>query len=114
MSESESEIDYYRHELYRIAWRIQYRTRRDFKRQISTISSPELMEPSFSENSENKIVMQQYLNELTSKLGKRVIYEIYINDKTETQVALELQISQQAVSKWKKKMIQELYQKMNF
>jgi DNA-directed RNA polymerase specialized sigma subunit len=107
-------IDYYRQELYRIAWRMQYRSRRDFKRQISTVSSPELMEPSFSEKSENKIVMQQYLNELTSDLGKKVIYEIYVNDKTETQVAHELQISQQAVSKWKKKMLQELYLKVNF
>ncbi|MEK8217161.1 sigma-70 family RNA polymerase sigma factor [Paenibacillus sp. FSL L8-0463] len=107
-------IDYYRHELNRIAWRMQYRTRRDFKREVSVISAPELKEPSFCEKSENKIVMQQYLNGLSSELGKRVIHEIYVNDKTETQVARELQISQQAVSKWKKKMIQELYQKMNF
>ncbi|WP_151733463.1 sigma-70 family RNA polymerase sigma factor [Paenibacillus tengchongensis] len=107
-------IEYYRHELYRIAWRMQYRTKRDFKREVPIVAGPELMEPSFSEQSENKIVMQQYINELTSELGKRVIHEIYVNDKTETQVARELQISQQAVSKWKKKMIGELYQKMNF
>lgn len=107
-------INYYRNELNRIAWRMQYRTRRDFKREVSVLSTPELMEPSFSEKSENRIVMQQYLDGLSSELGKRVIFEIYINDKTETQVASELQISQQAVSKWKKKMIQELYQKLNF
>jgi hypothetical protein len=48
-----SAIEYYRHELSRIAWRMQYRAKRDFKRQ-------------------------------------------------------------QAVNKWKKKMIQELCQKMSF
>lgn len=47
-------------------------------------------------------------------MGKRIIYEIYHNDKTETQVAFELQISQQAVNKWKRKMIQEIYQRMKF
>jgi len=52
------------------------------------------------------------MNQLPSKIGKKVIYEIYINDKTEAQVAQELHISQQVVNKWKRKMIRELSRKI--
>ncbi|WP_081819838.1 hypothetical protein [Paenibacillus sp. UNC217MF] len=57
-------------------------------------------------------MLQHYMNQLPSKIGKKVIYEIYINDKTEAQVAQELHISQQVVNKWKRKMIRELSRKI--
>ncbi|KEO75987.1 sigma-70 family RNA polymerase sigma factor [Paenibacillus sp. FSL M7-0802] len=106
-------IEDYRRELYRIAWRMQYHTKRNRKREISLESKPNLFQTSFSEESDNKIMMQSYINRLRSEVGKKVIYEIYINDKTEGQVAKELHITQQAVNKWKKKALHDLCQMMS-
>ncbi|MEE4565828.1 sigma factor-like helix-turn-helix DNA-binding protein [Paenibacillus polymyxa] len=74
---------------------------------------PDLFQPSFAEESDNKIVLQSYINKLVCEASKKVIYEIYINDKTEAQVARELKITQQAVNKWKKKALRELCQMMS-
>lgn len=63
-------IDYYRLELYRIALRMQYRVKRDLKREVSTVSCPELVEPSFSEETDNKLVIKEYLEGLSSD-GKK-------------------------------------------
>lgn len=108
-----SAIEYYRHELYRIAWRMQYRAKRDFKREVPLASSPEPRTPSFSEQADNRLLVQHYLDGLTSEVGKKVICAIYLGDQTEAEVARQLNISQQAVNKWRKKMIQELSRKMN-
>ncbi|WP_416383380.1 sigma-70 family RNA polymerase sigma factor [Paenibacillus polymyxa] len=80
-------IEQYRRELYRIAWRMQYREKRDRKREVSMECSLDLFQPSFAEESDNKIVLQSYINKLVCEASKKVIYEIYINDKTEAQVA---------------------------
>ncbi|MGG4186691.1 sigma-70 family RNA polymerase sigma factor [Paenibacillus jamilae] len=106
-------IEQYRRELYRIAWRMQYREKRDRKREVSMECRPDLFQPSFAEESDNKIVLQSYINKLVCEASKKVIYEIYINDKTEAQVARELKITQQAVNKWKKKALRELCQMMS-
>ncbi|URJ60922.1 sigma-70 family RNA polymerase sigma factor [Paenibacillus polymyxa] len=106
-------IEQYRRELYRIAWRMQYREKRDRKREVSMECSPDLFQPSFSEESDNKVMLQSYINKLVCEASKKVIYEIYINDKTEVQVARELKITQQAVNKWKKKALRELCQMMS-
>lgn len=108
------EIDYYRKELKRIAWRIQYRAKRDRNREISIDNVHFTSEPTFSEHSVNRILVEQYIWALTSEVGKKVIYEIYIKDKQEAQVAREMKISQQAVNKWRKKMILQLSQMKNF
>ncbi|WP_025675548.1 hypothetical protein [Paenibacillus polymyxa] len=55
-------IEQYRRELYRIAWRMQYREKRDLKREVSMKCSPDLFQPSFAEESDNKIVLQSYIN----------------------------------------------------
>ncbi|AHM63984.1 sigma-70 family RNA polymerase sigma factor [Paenibacillus polymyxa] len=106
-------IEHYRRELYRIAWRMQYREKRDRKREVSMECSPDLFQLSFSEESDNKVMLQSYINKLECETSKKVIYEIYINDKTEAQVARELKITQQAVNKWKKKALCELCQMMS-
>ncbi|WP_152378638.1 sigma-70 family RNA polymerase sigma factor [Paenibacillus brasilensis] len=106
-------IEHYRRELYRIAWRMQYREKRDRKREVSMECSPNLFRPSFSDESDNRVMLQSYINKFACEASKKVIYEIYINDKTEAQVSRELKISQQAVNKWKKKALRELFQMMS-
>ncbi|MNJ63462.1 hypothetical protein D3C77_593640 [compost metagenome] len=53
------------------------------------------------------------INALPSSTGRTIIYKIYMQDKTEREVALELNMSQQGVNKWKRKMIQELSRMMS-
>ncbi|MDQ0492528.1 sigma factor-like helix-turn-helix DNA-binding protein [Paenibacillus brasilensis] len=101
-----------RTEIYRIAWRIQYRAKkiRNSERSFSEIKSNILASTVLTEN---KIWIQQLLNSLPPQ-GKSIIYKLYIEDLTEYQVAQQLHISQQAVSKWKKKMLRKLSQTVNF
>ncbi|MFC3788233.1 helix-turn-helix domain-containing protein [Paenibacillus sp. GCM10012307] len=51
---------------------------------------------------------------MPAHIGKQIILDLYINDKSEKQIAQELNISQQAVNKWKQKMLNTLNQKMSF
>lgn len=55
------------------------------------------------------MLIQQLMNTLPPQ-GKVIIYKLYIQDLTESEVANELKISQQAVNKWKRKMMQKLSQ----
>lgn len=61
----------------------------------------------FTKDSDNKILISQLLERLPLK-GKLIMEQIYIQGQTEKEVAHNLQISQQAVNKWKRKMIYEL------
>ncbi|MBX4151109.1 hypothetical protein K1X09_27750 [Paenibacillus lautus] len=45
--------------------------------------------------------------------GRTIIYKLFIEDLTEVEVAKQLHISQQAVNRWKRKMIQKLSQIAN-
>ncbi|MEC0089243.1 sigma factor-like helix-turn-helix DNA-binding protein [Paenibacillus macquariensis] len=57
-------------------------------------------------------MVQQLINTLPP-YGKIILYKLYIQDQTESEVARQLQMSQQAVNKWKRKMIQQLSQTAN-
>lgn len=105
-----SAIDDYKRELNRIAWRIQYRVKKERKHEILTKVERVTTISSFTDQADNRLLVQHLLNSLSSETGKTIIYELYINDKTEAEIAQDLQISQQAVNKWKRKMIQQLSQ----
>lgn len=102
MSNESNVIDFYKRELKRIAWRLQYKARSRLKREFPLKDNLSHSDP-FTEYSDNKMLTQQLLNSIHSDTGKRIIYEIYFDNKTEAQVAREMNISQQAVNKWKKK-----------
>jgi DNA-directed RNA polymerase specialized sigma subunit len=106
-------IDLYRKEIYRIGWKIQYKSK-----VIYTRESPSEFDlfscNDFTSDSDRKVTLHQLVNSLSSNNEKIIIYELYINDKTESLVAQEMNISQQAVSKWKKKAIKSLYQRASF
>jgi len=102
-------VEQYRKELYRIGWRIQYRARVISNREIVK-EEREFYTTSFTDGVDNELYIEDLINSLPSTTGKKIIYELYINDKTEAQVARELNMTQQAVSKWKKKMLKHLSQ----
>lgn len=105
-------IERYRREIYRIGWRLQYRNRRIRQHEFSLFDhiSAQLHAPS---RIDNRILVQELLLKLPEK-GRNIIYKLYIEELTEAEVAAQLHISQQAVNKWKKKMLQQLSQITNF
>ncbi|WP_348625380.1 sigma-70 family RNA polymerase sigma factor (plasmid) [Paenibacillus peoriae] len=102
-------IEQYRRKIYRIAWKIQYKAKVQRNHELLSEDN-NFQTTSFTEHSDNTLFMSQLIETLPPNLGKLVIQKIYIEDKTEVQVAKELHITQQAVSKWKRKILNQLYQ----
>jgi RNA polymerase sigma factor (sigma-70 family) len=107
----QSEYNRYKTEIYRIGWRLQYRAKK-IKRQENSYDD-KLAVPSFTESSDNKIAAEQLISML-SPYERSILQKIYLEGLTEAEVARQLNISQQGVHKWKRKLIQRLSQIANF
>lgn len=105
-------LDYYRTELKRMAWRIHYHVKKEQNGELLSNFEPILACPGFSQDADNKIMVGQLLNSLSSPIGKEIIYQLYILGKKEKEVAHELQMTQQAVNRWKNKMLKEMKQRI--
>ncbi|OBA07233.1 hypothetical protein A9P44_10195 [Paenibacillus polymyxa] len=103
---------YFKREIYRIGWRLQYREKKIRNRECSLHNNDPSCE-NFSTLVEEKIWIKQILSGLPKK-GELIIKKLYLEGLTEAEVAEQLHISQQAVSKWKRKMIQKLFQTANY
>lgn len=112
MEEQKTAYEQYRREVYRIAWRVQYRAKVVKKRECS-FHGVEPAISSFTSSSDDKMLIRQLIGDLPSNTGRIIIYKLYLQDKTEREVARELNMTQQGVSKWKRKMIQELSRMMS-
>ncbi|GGF93823.1 sigma-70 family RNA polymerase sigma factor [Paenibacillus aceti] len=112
MKEQKTAYEQYRKEVYRIAWRVQYRAK-VVKRRECSFNGYEPAITSFATSSDNKIVVQQLINDLPSHKGKEIIFKLFMQDKTEGEVARELNMTQQGVNKWKRKMLQEMSRMMS-
>ncbi|QDY83902.1 sigma-70 family RNA polymerase sigma factor [Paenibacillus polymyxa] len=106
-------VEQYRKKLYRIAWRIQYRARVQTNHEFVMEKNEAISAPSFTEYANSNMYTLQLINSLSSEIGKMIIFDLYILDKTEAQIAKELKLSQQAVNKWKKKMLKELFRMLS-
>ncbi|RXZ80937.1 sigma-70 family RNA polymerase sigma factor [Paenibacillaceae bacterium] len=106
-----SAYEKYRTEIYRIGWRLQYKVKK-IRRWEAPLDDAHLVRSNLSAAVENKIWIQDLINSLSPQ-GKKIINKIYIQGMTEAEVAEQLHISQQAVNKWKQKMIQQLFQTGN-
>lgn len=99
--------------LKRIAWRLQYRTRKRRKNEIVFI--PDHI--GFQTNPYAHLISQMSITELIEKVpstkGRFILKRLYMEGYLESEIARELNISQQAVSKWKRKSLQFLAQIMN-
>ncbi|WP_211747172.1 sigma-70 family RNA polymerase sigma factor [Paenibacillus sp. Marseille-Q4541] len=104
----------YQKELKRIAWRLQYRARAERQRELPlktdilfiTGTSPE-------QEIESKMFVEYILGLIPSDTGQKVIRLFYLEDRSEAEIASKLNISQQAVNKWRRKTIQSLSKKMS-
>lgn len=110
-----SSVPTYRHyqqELRRIAWRLQYRARVKHTREMA-LKIEIVMGSNFTEQSDSKLFIHELLSSLTSDKARHIISEIYIHDKSEKEVALDMQLTQQGVNKWKRNSLKTLSQKLN-
>ena len=104
-------IERYRREVYRIGWRLQYQTKK-IRRHEACLFDVTFIQQESSDLTHTRMWIRQGLSTLPEK-GRTILDRLYIQDLTEAEVAMQLHISQQAVSKWKKKMLQQLSQTMN-
>ncbi|MFI2859334.1 sigma-70 family RNA polymerase sigma factor [Paenibacillus sp. JSM ZJ436] len=101
----------YRTEIYRIGWRAQYRAKKINNKELPLIDRDYIRED-FTKHSIDNILMEQAFKDLP-KNGKYILDKIYLQGFSEIEVARQLNMSQQAVNKWKRKMLNELSKKMN-
>lgn len=105
-------IEVYRKQLRRIAWRLQYKVRVQTKREV-----PILFDYGSNDCTASQMESRLFVNELIHSLppskGRTIIHDLYINEKTEAQIASQMNMSQQAVNKWKNKMLRILYQRIS-
>lgn len=111
MGEQQTTYQRYKEELYRIGWRVQYRAQ-NIRRKELPIYGDQISKTSFTKNAENRIFVEQILNSLP-EVGKSIMCKLYMDGYSEKEVASQMNISQQAVSKWKKKMIKHLSETVN-
>ncbi|WP_338125149.1 sigma-70 family RNA polymerase sigma factor [Paenibacillus dendritiformis] len=101
-----------RKELYRRAWRLQYRAKAARHREIPW-RAESFAAPDFTAQADNRMLVRQLLQELPRDKGRVILYSLYIENETEVQIARKLNLSQQAVSKWKRKSLHRLCQKLS-
>lgn len=108
--------EYCRQQLRRIAWRVQYRAKVQKKREILTCDEPYLKRTNVN-TWDDSLISRLFINELLDNLSsykeRYVIEKIYLEGYGEKEVAKKMQISQQAVNKWKKKALCTLRKKLN-
>ncbi|OIB01198.1 hypothetical protein AK95_27550 [Paenibacillus sp. LC231] len=102
----------YKTEIYRIGWRIQYQAKKLRRRETLYPDFSTVQTGSFHARSDDRIWIGQLLDSLPPQ-GRTIIYKLFLEDLTEAEVAKQLHISQQAVNRWKRKMIQKLSQIAN-
>ncbi len=116
MQQTLSLSEQYRKQLKQIAWRIQYRNKvRTRREQPSLPVRLETTEYGFCPATEldSHLIVQELIDSLPFAQGKMIIQGLYIHQQTEAQLAEQLQISQQAVNRWKRKSLQYLSQKIS-
>ncbi|KQY86757.1 hypothetical protein ASD24_27325 [Paenibacillus sp. Root52] len=111
MQNEQTVFERYRREIYRIGWRVQYRARKIKQRELPMYDG-ELFNQSFTVPVDDRIVIEQLINTLPMN-GREVLHKIYFEGYTEAEVARYLNMSQQAVNKWKRKMLNLLSQKVS-
>ena len=106
-------IEFYIKAIKRVVWRLQRKERSRLKHEVPLEDNLNLSyTDSFTEHLEQKILVRQLLDAISPR-SKKIIYEIYFNDKTEAQVAKEMNLSQPSIHKLKKKTLQDLRQKLS-
>ncbi|WP_342551559.1 sigma factor-like helix-turn-helix DNA-binding protein [Paenibacillus sp. FSL R7-0652] len=96
----------YRRKVFPIGWRVQYRSNK-IKGTEVPIEDNEIRED-FTSTQDNKIFVEELINKLPNE-ENLLLRKIYIEGYKEAEISQQLKISQQAVNKWKKKLLNYLF-----
>ncbi|MNW31316.1 RNA polymerase sigma factor [compost metagenome] len=110
MNTVQTAYERYRAEIYRIGWRIQYKAKKIRNRELPLLEH-EAVKEDFTVASDQALTLEPLLATLPDT-GQRVMRKLYWEGLTEAEVARQLNISQQAVNQWKRKMLKQLSQKL--
>lgn len=109
-----STVQYYQKELKRIAWRLQYRARTERARELLLDTNIRMISGSSPEQEAiSRMNIEYILGLIPSDTGRIVIRLFYLEDRSEAEIAKKLNMSQQAVNKWRRKAIKSLSEKMS-
>ncbi|MDP4181493.1 MAG: sigma factor-like helix-turn-helix DNA-binding protein [Bacillota bacterium] len=109
----ESRIANYRMLLKRAAWRMQYKIRTQHDKECKSFLDYLAYNRSFETEVLSDIYVNDLLKIIPSGKCRYIIQKTVIEEMTEKEVACELKITQQAVSKWKKKGLETLRQSLS-
>ncbi|WP_157272811.1 hypothetical protein [Paenibacillus daejeonensis] len=103
----------YEGELKRLAWRLQYQEKRRARRERGYYEEMNLPSYRMEDEALTRLQCGELVASLSSSSGRQVITGLYFRDRTESQLAREMNVSQQAVNKWKHNMLRQLSRKIN-
>lgn len=104
--------DFYKKELRRIAWGLQYRSKVTLKKERQ-LKLDIIKGLSFLDEADSKLFVNELINSLESHKARQIITKIYVENKSEKETAYEMNITQQGVNKWKQKFLKLLSQNSN-
>ncbi|MFL1674986.1 sigma factor-like helix-turn-helix DNA-binding protein [Paenibacillus dendritiformis] len=104
--------DFYKKELRRIAWRLQYRSKVTLTRE-GQLKLDIIKGSSFLDEADSRLFVTELINSLESPKARQIITKIYVENKSEKEIASEMNITQQGVNKWKRKSLKLLSQNSN-
>lgn len=96
--------------LKRSAWRIQYKTRIQLIRESKPLYDNQCYDNSFESMVISDLFVDELLNMIPWEKCRYIIKRTVIEGLPEQEVAAELQMTQQGVSKWKRKGLEVLKQ----
>lgn len=99
--------------LKRLAWRLQYQERRRARSECGFYEEMEHSMYRMEDEAVTRLQVGELVAGLPASAGREVMDGLYLRDRTELQLAQEMNLSQQAVNKWKHKMLKYLSRKMN-
>lgn len=102
----------YRQRLRQASWRMQYRAKTRLYHE--KVSLNEQIQPfSIKTDEMESIVMQEWIHSLPWEKAQQIMTGLFVDGRNEQELADQLQISQQAVNRWKRKSLQFLSQTSN-
>lgn len=106
MDKSKTVYERYKKEIYRIGWNVQYRAKKINRRELPLYDNVQT-QMNFTQLVEDRMISDNLMRSLSSD-DRLVLHQAYIQGYNETEIAKHFNMSQQAVNKWKKRILNRL------
>ncbi|MEF3355810.1 hypothetical protein PV403_22010 [Paenibacillus sp. GYB006] len=98
-------------ELKRMAWRLQYHAKKAARQYPFTYDFTR--QESFEDEIVDELHVKDMLNMIDKGNGKKVVYSLYVEEKSAKEVSAEMNMTVQAVNKWKRQTLEDLKKKVS-